>query len=177
MNKKILIAFLLVVCVVLGVLNYKSINDEIQYNKKVEEVALQVQGRLDTLRKMELAYRDMKGEFAGSFDKLFDFMQNGRYFKIKEVGDNDGEVANVSRDTTFMNPMEEILGSRNIDIQKYKMVPPDDTATFVIYAGSIDQNGIMVPVFEIKDPHPFDKSNKPLKVGDRRNAITNGNWK
>ncbi|HEY1047349.1 MAG TPA: hypothetical protein VGF79_12965 [Bacteroidia bacterium] len=177
MNKKVLLPILIGLCLFLGVLVYKSINDRIVYLDRVKEIDAMVIGRLDTLRKMELAYRDMKGNFAGSFKELFDFMENGKYYKIKEVGDNDGEVVNVQRDTTFLDPKLEILGDANINLERFKLVPPMDTAIFKIYAGTIEQSNVIVPVFEIQDPHPFNKDIKPLKVGDKTSAVTSGNWK
>jgi ribosomal protein L17 len=75
--------------------------------------------------------------------------------------------------------IKELFGvnPEGFNIQKYKLVPPSDTAVFKINAGVILQNNVSVPVFEIEDPHPFSKVGKPLKVGDMYNAVTSGNWK
>lgn len=177
MNKNVLIVFLLLVSAVMGYLTYDSIDSEVDYRAKVKDIDAMVIGKLDTLRRMQLAYRDMNGHYAKTFDELFGFMKNGKFVKLKQIGDNDGEVNNARIDSVFLNPMEEILGSRDINVEKYKLVPPDDTAVFLIDAGTIMQNNVEVPVFEISDPHPFNKKIKPLKVGDMNNAITNGNWK
>ncbi|MDP2176777.1 MAG: hypothetical protein Q8K70_12780 [Bacteroidota bacterium] len=179
MNKKVLTIFLVLVIIVVGYNTFQSINKEISYREQVKEIDLMVIGRLDTLRKMQLAFRDVNGKYAENFDVLFDFMKNGKYIKLKQIGDNDGEVNNAQVDTLFLSPIVEILGEENINvnINKYKFVPPMDTALFKINAGTISQNNVTVPVFEISDPHPFNKTNKPLKVGDMYNAITSGNWK
>lgn len=177
MNKTVLVVFLLLVSAVMGYLTYNSVNSEIEYRARVKEVDKMIIGRLDTLRRMQLAYRDMNGKFAKTFDELFAYMKFGKYVKLKQVGENDGEVNTARVDSLFVNPMEEILGSSALNIELYKKVPPMDTAVFLIDAGTILQNNVEVPVFEISDPHPFNKKNKALKVGDMRNAITNGNWK
>lgn len=177
MNKKILIVFLLLVSVIMGYLTYDSIDSEIDERAKVKAIDEMVIGRLDTLRKMQIAYRDMNGTYAKTFDQLFGFMRNGKFVTLKQVGENDGEVNTAKVDSLFSNPMETILGSKDIDIEMYKLVPPDNKETFVMDAGKIMQNNVEVPVFEIKDPKPYNKKIKPLKVGDMNNAITNGNWK
>jgi hypothetical protein len=177
MNKKILVTLLLVFTLVMAYLSYDSVQSELDYRAKVRQIDQLVIGRLDTLRKMQLAYRDMKGKFAGSFDELFYFMKNEKYVKVKEIGENDGEVKNIKTDSLFLDPRKEILGSETINVDRFKLVPPEDTAVFILKAGTINQNNVEVPVFEISDPHPFNKKNKALKVGDMNNAVTNGNWK
>jgi hypothetical protein len=177
MNKKILLPILLVVAIVLGYYFYKSIESEVEYVNQVEKVHDQVVGRLDSLGKMELAYKDVHGEYTDDFNKLFDFMVNGKYFKIKEVGESDGEVKNVVRDTTFLNPMEVVFKTKDIDISQMYLVPPLYKDTFEIFAGKINQGNVDVPVIEIKDPKPFNKNGKALKFGDRNSAVASGNWR
>lgn len=177
MVKKILFVFLFVVSAVLAFMVYDSIDEKIKYDAKVEEVNLMVQNRLDTLRRIELAYKDMHGVFAGDFEKLFHFMNNEKYWKVKEVGDNDGEVVDVTRDTTFLDPKVFLFNNPSYNVEHLKMVPPSDTAQFEIFADFILQGNVPVPVYEIKDPYPFDKDGKALKIGDRNSAVTGGNWK
>src|SRR5690606_10739725 len=126
MNKKILLPILSLIAVILAFFMYSSINDGIIYRDKVDVIAKKVQSRLDSLRKMELAYRDVHGEFTDDYDKLFNFMKNGKYYKIKEIGNSDGEVVNVKRDTTFLHPLEVVFGTTDVKIDHLKMVPPMD---------------------------------------------------
>lgn len=179
MNKNSLMVFLVVVASIVGYLAFNSVNKEIKYNNEVAMVNEMVIGRLDTLRKMQLMYRDINGGFAKNFDELFGFMQNGKYFKLKQVGEVDGEVFNAKIDTLYIHPIQELFGANpdGFNIQKYKLVPPSDTAVFKINAGTILQNNVTVPVFEIEDPYPFSKVGKALRVGDMNNAVTSGNWK
>lgn len=177
MSKKIILPILIVLTALLCALLYNSVDSKIQYDKRVKEVEEMVKGRLDTLRKMELAYRDIHGEFAGSFEQLLKYFNEGKYYKVKEIGDNDGETVNVKRDTTFLNPKKEILGSADININHLQFVPPMDTAKFIIFADKITQSNVIVPVFEIKDPYPISKDKKALAVGSRNSPVTSGNWK
>lgn len=178
MNKKVLTSFLIAVTLIVGYLTFDSINSEINFRKKVAEVDQLVIERLETLRKIQLAYKEVNGEYADNFDKLFNFMNNGKYFKLKTVGENDGDVNNSKTDTIFVNPKVGVLGlTQESNINYLKMIPPTDTAIFKINAGKITQNNVLVPVFEISDPHPFNKGEKPKKVGDMYNAVTTGNWK
>ncbi len=179
MNKTILTIFLSLVTIIIGYLTFRTIYDQIAYDNKVKEINAQVIERLELLRKMQLAYKEVKGDYAKNFDLLFNFMKNEKYYKLKQVGDNDGEVNNAKVDTIFLDPIVEIIGvdKNTANIEKYKFVPPMDTAVFLMDAGRITQNNVSVPVFEISDPHPFDKKEKAKKVGDMYNAVTTGNWK
>lgn len=175
MKKYLGVVFFGVSAIVLAFLLYFSVADEITKRKKIETIESLIKGRLDSLKMMQMAYKDMKGDYADNFDDLFNFMKNGKIAKLKQVGDVDGEVVNVKQDTIFVNPILELFKNENVKIDHMKFVPPYDTAKFKIASGRIIKNNVSVPVFEIEDPHPV--SDLTLKIGDINDAVTTGNWK
>jgi hypothetical protein len=124
-----------------------------------------------------MAYRDMKGYFAGDFDSLIYQFKHGKYTKIRSIGDLDKDSsAGLRIDTLYVNPIVEVFGSEDYPIEKIALVPPDDTAKFIINAKFVTKNNIEVPVFEVVDPHPYNKE-RTLKIGSLDDAIYSGNWK
>ena len=69
-----------------------------------------------------------------------------------------------------------VFGRIPVNIEKYQLVPPLDTDTFLIFAGLINRNGREQPVFEIREP-AGNTNREVYKIGDKYNTITNGNWK
>jgi hypothetical protein len=62
----------------LGYITFMSVYKEIQFNQlKVERYKVVID-RLVDIRDSQLAYKEVKGEYAGSFDKLIDFVGNGQ---------------------------------------------------------------------------------------------------
>ncbi len=175
MKKYLGVVFFGVSAIVLAFLLYFSVADEIAKRQNTEKIETMIKGRLDSLKMMQVAYKDMKGDYANNFDDLFNFMKNGKIAKLKQVGDVDGEVVNVKQDTIFVNPILELFKNENVKIDHMRFVPPYDTAKFKMASARIMKNNISVPVFEIEDPHPVGE--KALKIGDINDAVTTGNWK
>lgn len=176
MTKKILIVALLILNGIVGFLIYRSVKDDIDYANKVYQIDALVIERLQEVQRAQLAYRDMKGSFADNFDTLFHFFKNEKYMKIRSIGDLDSDSTSGLRiDTVYLDPIVEFFGA-GFPIERIALVPPKDTAKFLIQAKFIDKNNIQVPVFEVVDPYPFNK-NRTLKVGSLTDAVYSGNWK
>ncbi|MBO6880067.1 hypothetical protein [Winogradskyella sp.] len=62
----------------LGYLTFMSVYEEIKFNKlKVKRYAVVID-RLVDIRDTQLAYKEVNGEYAGDFNKLIDFVENGQ---------------------------------------------------------------------------------------------------
>lgn len=84
---------LLVVCVVLVFLIYRSIMQPVNFNKQKayrEGVAIE---RLKDIRTLQVAYKGVNGKFTGSIDTLIQFYQNGKMDIVMQVGSADDSVA------------------------------------------------------------------------------------
>ena len=63
----------------------------------------------------------------------------------------------------------------NYAIDSLAYVPFGNGVKFELSAGTINKSKITVPVFEAKDPKPYDP-NDPLVIGSMFEAHLNGNW-
>lgn len=174
MNKKIIIFLMFSIGLVFLFLVYNSITKEMSKQKLLESNKTLIVGRLDTLRLMQLAYCDAHSEYAPNFNALFEYMRHGKYLKIKQTQNPiDGQI---NADTVFLNPMIEVLGKPDLDLNHFKFIDAQASDVFLMEASKLNENGIELPVFEISTPIGAAIA-KPLKVGDLNSANTNGNWK
>ncbi|NRB60919.1 MAG: hypothetical protein HRU50_13400 [Winogradskyella sp.] len=60
----------------LGYMTFMSVYEEIQFNQLKTERYKKVIDRLVDIRDSQLAYKEVKGEYANSFDKLISFVEN-----------------------------------------------------------------------------------------------------
>jgi hypothetical protein len=176
MKNKIFIPILILLNAVVGYLIFDSVKEDIEYANRVDSIDQQVIARLKQIQTAQLAYKDMTGSFAPTFDSLFLQFRNGKYTKIKSIGDLDKDsLSGLKIDTLYLDPIVEFFGE-GFQIEKIAFVPPMDTAKFKLESGFVEKNYIKVPVFEVTDPYPYNK-NRTLKVGSMQDAIYSGNWK
>lgn len=176
MANKIIISVLILLNGFIGFQIYKSIKADVDYIDQVREIDLLVIQRLQDIQKAQIAYRDMKGEFASDFDTLRMFLLNEQYMKIRSVGDLDRDsLSGLSIDTVYVNPIEEFY-EPGFDVNTLGWVPPQDTARFILETDFIEKNNLIVPVYQVTDPYPFNK-NRTLQVGSLTDAVYSGNWK
>ena len=67
------------------------------------------------------------------------------------------------------------LFHENYPIDSIGYVPFGDGIKFKLSAGTINKSKINVPVFEARDPKPYDPTD-PLTIGSMTEAHLNGNW-
>ena len=155
---------LVVVALVLTFFIYKSIQRPIQFEKAKDARYEATVAKLKDIRKAELAYKDVYGQFTGSFDTLINFVINDSVRNVKAIGElTDSmieakitekkaiEMGLIIRDTIKVSVLESLFG-KSYDAKSLRYVPvPGEPAEFhlaqtVITTGS----GIQVPVFEAK---------------------------
>lgn len=162
---KIVIQILLFIgAVVLTYFIYQSIQRPIDFGvaKDVRyEVTVE---RLKDIRKAQIAYKDVYGQFTGSWDTLIDFVINDSVRNVRKVGEltdsmidkgiNERkaiELGLLIRDTIKESVLESIFGN-SYDASQLKYVPVDGANTeFHLGATMITTgSGIKVPVFEAR---------------------------
>lgn len=155
---------LIVAAVVLTYLIYQGIQRPIEFEQAKEKRYEATIQRLKNIRKAQLAYKDVYGNFTGSWDTLINFVMHDSVRNVRKVGElTDSmieaglterkalEMGLIIRDTIKESVVESLYGS-SFDPEQLKYIPvPDTTAEFqlgstVITTGS----GIKVPVFEAK---------------------------
>ncbi|RKD89693.1 hypothetical protein [Mangrovibacterium diazotrophicum] len=155
---------LIVIAIVLGYLIYSSVQRPIDFEKAKKERVEKVVDRLKDIRKAELAYKDVHGEFTGSWDTLINFVETGELPLVKKIGmltDSMVEAGwteetaikkgKIIRDTIKISVIDTLFG-KGFDANQLKYVPvPDTVAQFHLGAAIITTgSGIQVPIFEAK---------------------------
>lgn len=190
----------------LGYITFMSVYKEIQFNQlKVERYKVVID-RLVDIRDSQVAYKEVKGEYAGSFDKLIDFVEND---SIPITQRRDTLVLDEERTRAFGNveTMKTITLIDTLDYwnvkdsifkgsSRYKSMADvgigKPGAKFKLEAGKLDE----IPVFEVsvdkaivldgQEKYLIDKEKQAVsiagvkgesvKIGSMQEVNTSGNW-
>jgi len=155
---------LFIAAVALTYFIYRSIQRPIEFGKAKDARYEATVAKLKDIRKAELAYKDVYGQFCGSWDTLINFVSTDSVRNVKAIGElTDSMIeAKISekkaiamgliiRDTVKVSVIDALFGG-NYDANSLRYVPvPGEPTEFhlgqtVITTGS----GIKVPVFEAK---------------------------
>lgn len=174
--------------------NFASIKKPIDFLAEKEMRYEHIVQRLKDIRVAQLAYKKVNGKYTKDFDELLSFIKNDSIPEVISIGSVPDDMSEdsalflgiISRDTMMIPVIDSIYGvtymatrSANVplDIDQLPYVPFADGETkFKMEASEIDRNSVMVQVFQISDPKPFDPS-EPMKVGSMTDPSTAGNWK
>ncbi|MEN8117260.1 MAG: hypothetical protein ABFS16_09795 [Bacteroidota bacterium] len=143
---------------------YTSIQRPIDFGKEKDARYEATVAKLKDIRKAQLAYKDVYGEFCGSWDTLVYFVQYDSVRNVRAIGElTDSmieakisekkaiEMGLIIRDTIRESVLEALYG-KDYDATSLRYVPvPGEQTEFhlgrtIITTGS----GIKVPVFEAK---------------------------
>lgn len=155
---------LFIAAVALSYLIYQSIQRPIDFGKAKDARYEATVAKLKDIRKAQLAYKDIHGQFTGSWDTLITFITTDSVRNVKAIGElTDSmieakisekkaiEMGLIIRDTVRESVIDAIFGG-NYDASSLRYVPvPGEPSEFhlgqtIITTGS----GIKVPVFEAK---------------------------
>ena len=154
-------AILWVLCAVFSYQIYDSVNGPISFNKTKNERYAQVINRLKTIRKAQIAHKDVKGFYANNFDSLVNFVENGIFTLIEKRDSSYLEYDRTYRidmlrevvvvDTLGFVPVLDSLFKNDNSYKIMSQVPVEGVDTeFGLKADIISKNGYRVPVFEVK---------------------------
>lgn len=152
--------------------------------------------RLKDIRTAQIAYKHTNGEYAKDFDKLINWVKNGKIQVIKKIGDEEDSLAvargEVIRDTIYIPAIDTVfsatyIGNRKFNVDELPIIPNSGGDRFEMDAGEITRNNVKVKVFEVfapytsiykgleTDKHSI-KMDDGLRVGSMTDPSTNGNW-
>lgn len=168
----------------------KKGNEQYEFVQGIDE---QVIKKLSIGRDLQLHYLATHGEFAESWDTLFDFLRTGTIFTVQETEIIEkspyGDQVRIERDTISKLAAYDSLRNRigriplkDIEQLKYSPVPEGaEPVVFEMHAGRVKDG----PVFEIIDPKPINPKRQlskaegglpALRVGSMKNLTSRGNW-
>ena len=142
---------------------YNSINDPIRFNKIKNDRYAFVIDRLKDIRLAQIAHKDVRGQFAGNFDSLVSFVDEG-IFTITQQRDSSYYAYNpiyridmlqevVIIDTLGFVSVRDSLFGDDLRYKELAQIPIKGVdEEFELEAKIIDKNGFKVPVFEVKVP-------------------------
>lgn len=185
----------------------KSIQAPIKFNTEQKARETKVVERLIDIRNAEVLYKNANNKYTNNFDSLIAFCQTAEIPIVKIVPDpTDTTFTRTINDTIgFVKVMDSLkAGRNNFNINDIKWVPfSQPQQNYELEAGTIQRNGIEIPVFEARTPYEVylatpgeafsekewnqrrdnAKAEKEsinryagLKVGSMEEATTDGNW-
>ena len=184
-NRKYLRIILPMIIVSLSIWLTKIILDPINFEKEKNYRYAFIKEKLIDIRSAQLAYKEKNGQFTHNFEELISFVKTDSFVLVQKTDTLIEYYNNMYREYQFKDTMLiDTLGKVSIldslftegyPIDSLAYVPPVNKVEFVLRAGVVNKSKIDVPVFEAKDPQPYDK-NKPLIIGSMTEANLNGNW-
>jgi hypothetical protein len=175
----------------LGYKLYLGVDEVVEEEKRLARTEARIIEKLQMLRDAQIAYRGAKGQYAGSWEELREYISDGDIFIVvrKETTrllDYGKEEITVTFDTLgSVNVMDSLFNERkypDFNLETLNVVPGSGGKTFEFFTDKIERSGREIAVFEIRDPAPINparrKNNneKALRVGSRVDASTSGNW-
>ena len=188
---RILSIVFLIAALGLGYMLYRSVDDVMQEEKRIAAIEARIIEKLQMLRDAQTAYIASKGEYAGNWNDLRNFIKEGEIWlvqrkettKLLEYGK---EEIVVELDTLgSVGVMDSLFNERrypNFNIENLQIVPGSGGKEFEFFADKVERNQRQIPVFEIRDPDPINpkrrlnNKEKALRVGSRTDSSTSGNW-
>ncbi|MFO7745581.1 MAG: hypothetical protein R6V36_09375 [Psychroflexus sp.] len=162
---KIVIQIVLwVVIGVLGYYTYNAVYGPVEFNKIRDRRYVDVVEKMKDIRDVELAHREIIGNYVGNFDDMIKFIDTAEYVitqrrdttfldeEYRKTYGVDQYIEDVVIDTLgFASVKDSIFG----DSDRYKQImyiPHTDKKKFEIEAGFLEEDGNKTPVFEVKAP-------------------------
>lgn len=173
---------------------YNSINSRLEFDKEVKSRRAVVVERLKDIRTAQITYRNVKGEFAASFDKLINFLEKDSLLLIKVEGtvpdtltEAEAMARGIVKKDTLMLPVRDSLLKHYSNYADLSLIPFSEGEKFSVEAGEIEKGAVKVKVFEVFAANKYflkgmDLSisnidpEDGLRVGSMTDASTSGNW-
>ncbi len=200
--RKVINAVLTVCVVLLAVICWRSIQDDINFDKDVAYREAQVKARLMQIKDAEEAYKqqNVEGAYCSDWDVLTDFVKNGKLpVVIKEgvlsdeqmemglteakaaVIINSGDAKAIAeyklegfkRDTIWVSLVDSLYKGMNLNIDSMRYIPFAGSDTFEIIAcPTTTKSGAIIQVMECNAPASSYLKGMG-KLGDRLIKNTN----
>lgn len=172
---------------------YYSISSSIQQTAQIEASEGLIINKLKMIRDAELAYLAVNRQYTSDWDKLIDFVKNGKFYLIErketifELSYGvDSLVVQIDTLGT-VQVLDSLFTSRfpDFDPNDLPFVPGYNSLKFKVWADKIPKSGLLVDAIEVYNPRPINPerdedseytTKKPLRFGSRYSITTTGNW-
>ena len=144
-----------------------------------------IKSKMIDIRSAELAFKEKHNQFTDDFNVLIPFIKMDSFVIVQKTDTlieyfNEVYREHQFKDTMLIDTLGKVsildsLFQKGYPIDSLRYVPFGEGAEFELSAGTINKSKIIVPVFEARDPNPYDKTD-PLIIGSMTEAHLNGNW-
>jgi hypothetical protein len=139
---------------------YNSIMEPVNFKDVRDARETVIKKRLGEIKTLEIEYKKINEKYAGSFDTLIDFYNNGIMPMVMKHGTVPDtltelqalEMGIITRDTTYI-PIKDTLFTdiEGFDINKIQYVPfTHGKKKFSLQAGHVTRANFKIPVFEVR---------------------------
>jgi hypothetical protein len=175
----------------LGYMLYNSVDSVVEKEKEIARTEARIIEKLQMLRDAQIAYVAANGEYAGNWNDLKKFIEEGQIWLVQrsettKLLDYGKEEITVTFDTLgSVNVIDSLFNSRkypDFNLNALHVVPGSGGKIFEFFSDKVERNQREIPVFEIRDPDPMNpkrrlnNKEKALRVGSRTDSSTSGNW-
>ncbi|NMM50550.1 hypothetical protein [Marinigracilibium pacificum] len=194
LNKILTVVFTIIAIILAWLIWDYSINSEIRLRKEIKKVETEVIRNLEQIRDAQKAYYASHGKYTANWDSLISFIDTGKIYIVERneqivTLEYGADSIIVELDTLgYRGVQDSLFNSRkapNFDLAKLKYVPYGNGSIFEMKTEIQIKGPVKVPLIQVVDPAPFDKSRKedndipgrrPLRFGSLIDASLSGNW-
>lgn len=152
-----IILFLAIIILVYFV--WKSIQAPIDFENEVDRREEATINKLIDIRTMQVAFKDVKGQYTGNFDTLIDFVKHDSFPIVRkdfqegwdpdEYTEEEGIRKGLIKVSVTKKSVLDSLFGRNYPIDNIKYIPFTDQSEFKLGAGQVETGSkVSVKVFE-----------------------------
>jgi hypothetical protein len=144
----------------LGYFVWESIQTPIRFRKEVDTREDATIKKLVDIRTMEVAYKDVKGKFTGSFDTLIDFVKHDSFPIVRkdfqegwdpdEYTEEEGIRQGLIKVSVTKKSILDSLFGKDYPIDNIRYIPFTSKGEFKLGAGQVETGSkVTVKVFEV----------------------------
>jgi hypothetical protein len=182
--------FFFLVAVGIGYYLVTSVKKDIEFDEEVRRTEAAIVDKLKQIRDAQIAFRAGNGKYANDWDTLVSFIDTGKIYiiqrreEIKLLAYGAEETETFLDTLGFVGVIDSLFNPNNVPTFNLTRLPyvPGKDYRFEIFADKITRGGLLVDVFEVRDPRPLNPSRRvndnerALRVGSRTEVTTSGNW-
>ncbi len=139
---------------------WESIQAPIRFRNEVDRREDATINKLIDIRTMQVAYKDVKGMYTGSFDTLIDFVKHDSFPVVRkdfqegwdpdEYTEEEGIRKGLIKVSVTRKSVLDSLFGKNYPIDNIRYIPFSDNCEFKLGAGQVETGSkVSVKVFEV----------------------------
>lgn len=185
---------LIILAAFLAYLLYGSIKEPIIFEEAYQKRRNAVIDKLKNVRTAQELHRDIKGDFAATWDSLSYVLTHDSiaFVKLEEDPEFPGDPDKFIRTVTYSPAIDSVRSLKLGSLDSLKYVPYGNGEMFTLSADTMTYQQSLVPVMEVgtkfnkfmgkfadKKYQRYQRSYDPnatLKIGNMTKPSTSGNW-